>query len=279
MSSPDRVLAGPQCCLKTVQHVGEPVGKVIKLGDLVTYISYPAKAAEKAHKRILLFFADVAGPFFVNNQLLCDFFASHGWLVLSPDYFEGDPVTKYRKIVDGKLFVDPDFDFDAWLEKHHASSMKVTPPWLKAAEVQFGTPGAKFATVGYCFGGPFVLDLCAGDLVSAAAAAHPAYITESRLRNSKRHPPVFTTDVTNLQSEEPIFFSCAEVELPLGLVNDSRHLAEKILAENKRHYHFQLFSGVEHGFACRGDPKDENQRWAKEESANAILRWFERFCN
>jgi len=265
MSSPDRVLAGPpgKCCLKTVQHTGEPVGKTIKLGDLDTYVSYPVQAAEKAHKRVLLFFPDVAGPFFVNNQLICDFFASHGWLVLAPDYFLGDPVTKHRKIVDGKAIVDEGFDFEAWLEHNHASALKITPPWIEAVKSEFGTADAKFATLGYCFGGPFVLDLAGGDLVSSAAAAHPAYLTESHFKKSK----------------QPLFFSCAEIELPLGLGADSRHLAEKILAENKQYYHFQLFSGVEHGFACRGDINDENQRWAKEESANTILRWFERFCN
>jgi hypothetical protein len=56
-----------------------------------------------------------------------------------------------------------------------------------------------------------------------------------------------------------MFFSCAEIEMPVGFVPESRHLAEKILAENKQFYHFQLFSGVDHGFACRGDPDDENQ--------------------
>lgn len=48
---------------------------------------------------------------------------------------------------------------------------------------------------------------------------------------------------------------------------EGRHKAEEILAANKQTYHFQLFSGVSHGFAVRGDMDNENERWAKETSA------------
>ncbi|KAF9001062.1 hypothetical protein BDZ89DRAFT_1147038 [Hymenopellis radicata] len=43
-------------------------------------------------------------------------------------------------------------------------------------------------------------------------------------------------------------------------------------------YFFQIFSGVDHGFATRGDPAIADARWAKEESASAMVRWFNRFC-
>ena len=42
--------------------------------------------------------------------------------------------------------------------------------------------------------------------------------------------------------------------------NKSRHTSEDILAEIKAQYHFQLFSGVEHGFALRGNMENENER-------------------
>jgi Dienelactone hydrolase family len=40
----------------------------------------------------------------------------------------------------------------------------------------------------------------------------------------------------------------------------SRHTSEEILAEIKATYHYQLFSGVVHGFALRGDMDNENER-------------------
>ena len=41
---------------------------------------------------------------------------------------------------------------------------------------------------------------------------------------------------------------------------EARRKAEDILVKNKAHYYFQIFSGVSHGFAARGDPSDDTQR-------------------
>ena len=40
----------------------------------------------------------------------------------------------------------------------------------------------------------------------------------------------------------------------------SRRRAEDILFAEKASYHIQVFSGVEHGFAVRGNPEVENDR-------------------
>lgn len=46
-----------------------------------------------------------------------------------------------------------------------------------------------------------------------------------------------------------------------------RHVrkVEDILVEQKKTYHFQIFSGVKHGFTVRYDLNAENERWAKKE--------------
>lgn len=92
---------------------------------------------------------------------------------------------------------------------------------------------------------------------------------------------------------EPLFLSCSEVDHTFD--GPSRRRALDILQEGKKTYHYQLFSGVEHGFALRGDPKDPYQRklnlhvrvneqnsltigiskgWVKEQSLNGIVNWF-----
>jgi dienelactone hydrolase len=40
----------------------------------------------------------------------------------------------------------------------------------------------------------------------------------------------------------------------------ARRRAEDILIAAKATYHIQVFSGVAHGFAVRGDPENENDR-------------------
>lgn len=57
---------------------------------------------------------------------------------------------------------------------------------------------------------------------------------------------------------EPLFMSCSEVDHTFD--QRSRRRALDILRAEKKTWHLQLFSGVEHGFALRGDPKDPFQR-------------------
>jgi dienelactone hydrolase len=57
---------------------------------------------------------------------------------------------------------------------------------------------------------------------------------------------------------EPLFLSCSEIDHTFDA--ESRRLALDILQERKKTYHYQLFSGVQHGFALRGDPNDPYQR-------------------
>jgi dienelactone hydrolase len=57
---------------------------------------------------------------------------------------------------------------------------------------------------------------------------------------------------------EPLFLSCSEVDHTFD--TDGRRLAIDILQREKKTYHLQLFSGVAHGFALRGDMDDPYQR-------------------
>lgn len=113
----DPVLAAPsgECCLKTVQHKGTAAGTSETIFDINTYVTgaKPGGSGSGVADRILFYFADVHGPFYINGQLVADYFASRGmydcslnlfirrsrhtywivgWLVLAPDYFSGDPV-------------------------------------------------------------------------------------------------------------------------------------------------------------------------------------------
>lgn len=75
----DRVLAAPSgdCCLKVIQHKGDAKGRTETIYNIQTYISGAPNHDGKAD-RILFHFADVWGPYFINNQLVNDYFASQG---------------------------------------------------------------------------------------------------------------------------------------------------------------------------------------------------------
>jgi len=243
------VLAGPpgECCVQGVKHFGEPSGETITIAGIETYISKPP---DKGSSKIILYFADVFGPFYLNSQLLQDYYASHGFTVLGIDYFFGDPVHLHTD--------EPGFDRAAWSAKSKQQAKEALPKWIKEVREIYGTD-AKYSAVGYCFGGPFALELATTDDIVAAAFAHPAYLNEDHFKKITK----------------PLLLSCAETDRTFP--KESRRRAEDILEEVKATYHLQLFSGVSHGFGTRGDPEVENSRWAKEKSAQGIIEWFLRF--
>ncbi|TFY77139.1 hypothetical protein EWM64_g6871 [Hericium alpestre] len=247
------VLAAPpgECCFKTVQHTGTPVGTWEHVGGMDTYIAYPP-TRQKRYESVVLFFSDVYGSLYINNQLLIDYFASHGYLVLGPDYFEGDPIFKHRG-------VEPDFDTNAWIEPKRKRAYELLPPWIEAVKAKYGAQQTKYAAVGYCFGARTCLTR-ASDWLAAGAIAHPAFLTEDHFQHLK----------------QPLLLSCAEIDHTFPL--NSRRRAEDILIARGADYHFQVFGKVAHGFAVRGDPAVPEQKWAKEESARGIVAWFDRFC-
>jgi len=252
-STQSPVLAGPpgDCCLKGVKHFGDPTGETITIAGVQTYISKPPPAKDSLHdKKIILYLADVFGPFYINAQLLQDYYASHGFTVLGLDYFFGDPIHLHTN--------EEGFDRTAWIAKSMQRAKEAFPKWIKEVRDIYGA-NAKYSAVGYCFGGPFALELATTNDVVAAAFAHPAFLNEDHFK----------------QITKPLLLSCAETDHTFP--KESRRRAEDILEEVKATYHVQIFSGVAHGFGTRGDPEVENSRWAKEKSAQGILEWFIRF--
>ncbi|KAJ7640323.1 Alpha/Beta hydrolase protein [Mycena polygramma] len=238
-------------CFTGFKHSGDPVGKTVTIADVPTYISEPPAniTSHSGPKKVILFFSDVFGPFHLNNKLVQDCFASHGFLVLGLDYLLGDTWDAHP---------DEGFDRDTWIAMARVRAQEVTPKWLEAVRKQYGTD-SKYCAVGYCFGGPFVMNLAGTDDIVAAAFAHPGFLTEDQFKNLKK----------------PLFLSCAESDF--SFPPEFRRRAEDILVEVKAQYQVQVFSGVKHGFATRGDPEIPDARWAKEESARGIIGWFTRF--
>lgn len=80
MTTPSATLAGPpgDCCFTGVKHTGTAIGKSTTIADVPTYVSEAQGQSAGSPKKVILFFADVYGPFFLNNQLIQDYFAENG---------------------------------------------------------------------------------------------------------------------------------------------------------------------------------------------------------
>lgn len=168
-----------ECCIKTVEHSGTAGGTTEIIAGVPTYVSRPQSQGES--RKIVLFFADVYGPFFLNSLLLMDYWASHGYLVLALDYFEGDTIDKHLHKLGPHYSLVEDY-----VPAKMTRAKEITPLWIDAIKEQFGTADTKWLVVGYCFGGPFVMDCLAEDWVTAGAFAHPACLEEAHFLRLKQ---------------------------------------------------------------------------------------------
>jgi dienelactone hydrolase len=97
---------------------------------------------------------------------LADSMAKAGYLVVLPDYFEGEPAPQ----------VTLGFDFAAWIGRHNPSRVEtVIDNALKYMRDTLGTKN--IGIVGYCFGGRYVARyLAAGKGIQAGFTAHPSLV-------------------------------------------------------------------------------------------------------
>jgi dienelactone hydrolase len=56
---------------------------------------------------------------------------------------------------------------------------------------------------------------------------------------------------------------------------EKRHESEVILPKTKQPYQVNLYSGVQHGFAVRGDMSDQQVKYAKEAAFHQAVQWFD----
>jgi dienelactone hydrolase len=61
------------------------------------------------------------------------------------------------------------------------------------------------------------------------------------------------------------------------LTTEKRHESEKILGELDVPWQINLYSGVHHSFAVRGNPDVRREVFAKEKAFEQALGWFEEY--
>lgn len=114
--------------------------------------------------------------------------------------------------------------------------------------------------IGYCYGAKYAIQQIASDgYATAAAVAHPSFVTIEEVEAIKK----------------PLLISAAETD-PIFPV-ELRHQTEEALAKIKARYQLDLFSGVVHGYAVRGDIKDPVVKYAMTKTISDQVQWFAQF--
>ncbi|KAI0382321.1 dienelactone hydrolase [Hypomontagnella monticulosa] len=247
------------CCIRGVKHEGTTRGESVKINNKhLGYLAKPPSATLEAQPNkkdtAILFVPDVIG-IWLNSKLMADQYAANGYLTLVIDPFNGDPLSLSRPA---------GFDFMAWL-KHgtdgdNPHTEEAVDPIIEAAikylKEELGVK--RLGAVGYCFGAKYVARHSKTG-IQCGYFAHPSFVTEDELRNFNR----------------PLSIAAAETDEIFTI--QQRHASEAILRGVGKPYQINLFSGVAHGFAVRGDPNDKRERFAKEQAFIQAVAWFDQF--
>ncbi|MCJ1339590.1 hypothetical protein MMC09_004880 [Bachmanniomyces sp. S44760] len=284
-----------QCCTIGVKHEGTPTGEMIEIGEsksihpnslnptrqshtqqsltfsnlslpptASTYVARPSKPSTTA----LLFCTDVIGHVFTNAQLIADQFAANGYLTVMPDLFHGDPLPLNRPA---------DFDLQKWLKGPPGHGVDRIEPVLdqviKYMKTEMGV--RKIGAVGYCFGAKYA--------IRYLSTAH----SDSKSENNKEKEESTHGSITAAYVAHPSFVENDELEKiqgPLSIsaaetdsifTTEKRHESEEILKKTGLPWQINLFSGVQHGFAVRGDLNRLEARFAKEQAFYQAVLWFD----
>ncbi|KAJ5088746.1 hypothetical protein N7456_012362 [Penicillium angulare] len=236
------------CCASGFKHEGTPVGKLETIDGVNTYIGTPS-ANKKADKAVL-FLSDIFG-LFNNNKLLVDEYANNGYLTVLPDLFREGQIST-DDMDNGKI------NIPEWIKGYQPDN--VDPIVAKTIKYMRETLGVKkIAAVGYCFGARYVSRFLKDGQIDVGYHAHPSGTTHE--------------DLAAIQG--PLSICAAEID-PV-FTTQLRHESEVTLAKTGQAWQINLLSGVVHGFAVRGDPKDPHQKWAKEQAFCQAIAWFDRY--
>ncbi|KAK9368867.1 dienelactone hydrolase [Lipomyces kononenkoae] len=234
------------CCMEGYAHHGEPAGTVCKYEDFDIYVAKPAVSTNK----VIIYLTDIFGLPFTNHKLIADNFAKQGFLAVIPNLFYDDHIP----------FPRPDgFDLPGWVQRHQPQHTEpIIEKTFEFIKKEFPAV-EKLFSVGYCYGGKYVVRLLDEGKLDAGYVAHPSFVSEDELRAIKA----------------PLSIAAAEIDVVFP--EEKRHQSESILKEIKATYNIVLYASVSHGFAVRGDLSDEVVTWTQEAAFWQAVQWFTRF--
>lgn len=110
--------------------------------------------------------------------------------------------------------------------------------------------------MGYCFGGKYVVRHLVPGKFDVGYTAHPSHIDADELKSMKG----------------PLAIAAAEIDGIFPL--EKRQETEEILKASEFPWQMNLYSGVKHGFAVRGDRDDPVVKYAMNNAFLQALEWF-----
>ncbi|KAK4121123.1 alpha/beta-hydrolase [Parathielavia appendiculata] len=288
-------------------------GEITKLNDVDVYISKPADYPHTP-SRLLLLLTGGTGLHSINNQLQADTFATHGYVVVMPDLFAGDPAPNSRVESSSDNTKQPpsshlegggrgasslldtlrlkaaetakSFLIDMWLARH--TEEKVLPildKVLDGAGDEFAdaaSHGGGVYAVGYCFGARYVL-LLAAEKVGGKQQQRQGGEGGG---TGDEEAGVVAPRIKAGALAHPTLVSKGDWEgltAPLSVVcvendplfpDEVRIAGEEYMSGNGVEHEVQVYPGMPHGFAVVGEYEDANIKVAQATAFDQMLKWI-----
>ncbi|CDO94433.1 unnamed protein product [Kluyveromyces dobzhanskii CBS 2104] len=239
-----------KCCAQGFYHAGSPTGTISDVYGLETYVTGD-ESLKSEH--VLVILTDVYGIKLNNVLLIADQLAAAGFRVYIPDILFSDEIVS----------LDGSFDFKSWLDRHNSEKTHgIIQDFL--TKLKQDTDPKKIGVIGYCFGGKYALlqiNETAG-LADAAAIAHPSFVNIGEVEAI---------------GKKPLLISAAETDNLFTA--ELRQQTVETLIKQGSIYQINLFSGVSHGFAVRGDLNEPQVRYAQDKTIEDQISFFKFYFN
>lgn len=258
------------CCLKGFKWDGAPTGREASINGQDCYVagSNPDVAIIVIH--------DLYGWTFPNVRLLADHYAAEvGATVYVPDLCVPSPTpplprndlltsNSFGGVVLPPAIIDnpPEWDKLDLPTFMARNSKQARAPEMAALAKFLRTQHRRLGAIGFCYGGWAVFQLGArvaeGEvpLVDCISTAHPTFLEEEEMLRVGVPVQILAPERDPKFTEELKAFAVKEIP-KLGVAFD-----------------YQYFPGLEHGFAVRGNRKDEAETRGLERAMRAAVGWF-----
>ncbi|QEU58886.1 Aim2 [Kluyveromyces lactis] len=239
-----------KCCAQGFYHEGTPAGTTTELYGFETYVAGPESLK---NEHVLVIVTDIYGIKVNNVLLIADQLAAAGFRVYVPDFLFNDEV----------VALDGSFDFKSWLERHSAEKTHGLVQDFLTKLKEDNNP-KKIGVIGHCFGAKYAL-LQINEkvgLADAAALAHPSFVE---------------IEEVEAIGKKPVLISAAETDNIFP--EELRYKTEEALKKQGSYYQINVFGGVSHGFAVRGDLSIPAVRYAQDKTIEDQISFFKFFFN
>ncbi|PLW06673.1 hypothetical protein PCANC_10388 [Puccinia coronata f. sp. avenae] len=240
-----------ESCISGFIHEGKSTGVMSTINGVQVYIATPPEAIP--HKAILIF-PDIFGVHLINTQLIADRLA----LDLNLNTYLIDTFS-------GKYAPEPDnwenFSLAEWLKDHGPE--KVLPIIENVIKHLTEKGVNKFAAVGYCFGGKYIVVTSQKNWIHVGSTCHPSLI---------QIPDDFTKLIE--ASKVPLLINSCETDQQFPAEYQTK--ADEMLGDGKYKpgYKRNYYAGATHGFGCRADLTNPAEKEAFDKSYVEIVKWF-----